>query len=199
MKYHFFLLAYLLVKSTCVFAQVLPNSEKFEPERIAISRSRVFRVPDSMQRRAQQILGFAKFDPAAPAIVDELFGHQIFDTKSMLEAQAAAAEEYAVQREKEAAEPFFNDSREWMLAHARAHRAYADYTRKLSSDLKPYLVKSKVYFEGTGGYLVTLCGSLLKVSHGSLGHSTPPQKTVVILVFLERDIDSVEVSASIAE
>jgi hypothetical protein len=46
---------------------------------------------------------------------------------------------------------------------------------------------------------VTLETDHLSISHGSLGYSTPAIRMVPIVVFLERDIDSVSVDAQVAE
>ena len=181
------------------FAQVLPDPEIFDAAHIPISDSRVFRVPDSTQDQASQFLATKDFRPASPEILTALFGARVFDTKEMLAAQTAAATAYATKREEESKNPFFGESRIWMTAHAKAHREFAAYTEKLPSDLRPYLVRGQVYFEGTGGFTVVLNGKLLEVHHSCLGHSTPEKKAVVILVFLERDIEAVKASASIAE
>lgn len=179
--------------------QLLPDSDRFDRNAIPVFRSRVFRVPDGEQSRALQLLGTNDFRRVTPNILKELFGDRAFDTKEMLTAQAAAAVEYATTRERDAQNPFFGNHRTWMAAHARAHREFAAYTRSLSPDLRPYLIKGQVYFEGTGGFSVVLAGRTLQVNHSCLGRVTPPKQTVVILVFLERDIEAAVISASIAE
>jgi hypothetical protein len=189
----------LVIVANVALAQILPSPERFDPRSVPVHESRVLRVSDSAQARALQMLGERDFCAATPQMIKELFADQVLDTKRMLEAQAAAAIQYAKKREEEAAIPFFHDQRGWMLAHAKAHREFAEYTRKLSSDLRAYLVKGQVYFEGTGGFSVTLEGEVLDVHHSCLGRSTPPKKAVAVLVFLERDIKAVRVSASIAE
>jgi hypothetical protein len=181
-------------------SQVLPYpAERFDRGNVPIFDSRIFRVSDEAQSRALGLLSDRDFLPANPQILKELFGDRVFETKEMLAAQASAARKYAKKREEEAATPFFGDHRVWMAAQAKAHRELADYTEKLSPDLYPYLVKSQIYFEGTGGFTVILKDRILEVHHGSLGQSTPPKTAVVILVFLERKIDGVRISTSIAE
>ena len=180
-------------------SQILPNPERFDQNDVPIFDSRVFRISDDAQGRALHILADKEFLPANPEILTALFGDRIFDTKEMLAAQASAAKKYAKKREDEAANPFFGQSRAWMAAHANAHRELAKYTENLSPDLLPYLVKSQVYFEGTGRFTVVLKDRILEVHHGSLGRFTPQKKTVVLLVFLERKIDGVRISTSIAE
>jgi hypothetical protein len=188
-----------LVLAVIGFAQVLSDPERFDAAHIPIFDSRVFRVSDAAQDRALQILAAKDFCPASPENLKELFGARVFDTKEMLAAQVGAATKYATKRDEESKIAFFGEHRVWMAAHAKAHREFAAYTEKLPWDLRPYLVRGQAYFEGTGGFSVVLSGKLLEVHHSCLGRSAPEKKAVAILVFLERDIEAVKVSASITE
>ena len=174
-------------------------TERFDPQAIPVFWSRILRIPDSAQSRALQVLNSKDFCAASPEVVRDLLGNALVDTKAMLNAQAAAAIKCADEREKAAAIPFLRESKEWMLAIAKAHRDYAAYTQKLSPELLPFLVKGQVYYEGTGGFDVVLRGKTLCVNHVSFGHKMPPMKPVAILVFLERKIDTVDISAGMAE
>ncbi|HEY1265805.1 MAG TPA: hypothetical protein VGH16_01015 [Candidatus Binatia bacterium] len=164
-----------------------------------IYKSRIFRVPDEGQAKALALLGDKDFIAISQDSLNVLFPGKDFDSKQMLSAQASAADAYARRRETEAANPLFANSRGWMLSEAKAHRELARYTRSLHSSLHPYLVKGKAYFEGTGTFDVSLRGNKLSMRHGSLGRSTPPIHTVAVVVFLERTINTVAVSTSIAE
>jgi len=149
--------------------------------------------------RALALLGDKDFVDLSPSALKAICPRESFDTQEMLNAQASAADAYAERREAEAAEPFFASARPWMLDEARAHRELASYTRTLSPILYPYLVKAQGYFEGTGGFIVTLKARRLSVSHGSLGRVTPPIHEIPVVVFVERQIDAVAISAGIAE
>jgi hypothetical protein len=185
-----------------VFAQaaaIFYPAEAFDQKKIAIYRSRIFQVPAATQSQALDLLANTSFVLLSPGQLRTLFPGSTFDTTQMLANQAAAADAYSEKRENEAANPAFASSREWMSREAQAHRAYARYTRQLNGPLKPYLIAAQVYFDKTGGFNVILETNHVSVSHGSVGHSTPPIRTVPIVVFLERDVDSVSISAHVAE
>lgn len=174
-------------------------SGDFNTADVPIYESRIFRVPDENQAQALDLLGEKDFTALSPVSLKALFPKTKFDEGQMLSAQSSAADAYAKRRESEAADPFFASSREWMLHDAKAHRDFARYTRALPRPLHPYLVKAEAYFEGTGGFFVSLKGNKLSVFHGSLGHSTPPIHKVAVVILLEREINTVTVSTSIAE
>jgi hypothetical protein len=176
------------------------GGEIFSPAvRVPIHKSRIIRLPDSVQAKALAALGNMNFIPVSPELLKELFPGTRFDTARMLSEQATAADEYAKKREDEAADPFFAKSRIRMLEEATAHRELARYTRSIFPELFPYLVKAEVYFEGTGNFDVTLRGDELVVYHGSLGHSTPPKRRVVVLVFSERKVKTLKLGSGMAE
>jgi hypothetical protein len=175
------------------------TSRGFDRNAPPVFSSRILRVPDSSQRKALEILGKNEFLLLEKDLLTQLFPARTFDTKQMLVEQAAAATAYAKKREDEAAIPFFASSKDWMTAEAEAHRDLARYTLSLPSLLFPYLVKSKVYFEGTGGFFIALKGNTLIVNHGSLGRTAPPLRELAIVVFLEKKITAVSVSAGMAE
>jgi hypothetical protein len=194
------LLAFSALASSAL-GQVGPlvSGETFDPGDVPIYNSRIFRVPDEGQAQALALLRDKEFAGISTASLETLFPMKEFRPQEMLFAQASAADAYAEQRETEAAIPFFANSRGWMLSEAKAHRDLARYTRSLSPNLHPYLVKARAYFEGTGAFIAYLRGNELSVLHGSLGHSTPPIHDVAIVVFLEREINAVVVSAMIDE
>src|SRR5262249_16678566 len=128
-----------------------------------------------------------------------IFPEQTFDPEAMLDAQALAAEDFANEQEAEAKGPGVENRRARMFAFAKAHRDFAAYSRSLSRDLLPYLVKGQVGFEGTGGFSVSLKGSQISVHHSSLGHSNPDVDTVALVIFVEKEIDGVQTRVSVAE
>jgi hypothetical protein len=197
-----FIAALFVPFCTTVFAQtplLSDISRGFDRNTPPVFSSRIVRVPDSSQSKALEILGKNELILLEQGPLAQLFPDRTFDTKQMLVEQAAAATAYAKKREHEAAIPFFASSKDWMTAEAKAHRELAHYTLSLPPLLFPYLVKSKVYFEGTGGFFVALKGNTLVVNHGSLGRTTPPLKELAIVVFLEKKISRISVSAGIAE
>jgi hypothetical protein len=190
----------VLTGAAAAQAPALPLASKgFNRNAAPIYKSRVFRVPDEAQSRALDFLGEKTFQLLGSDALAELFPERSFDTARMLMEQAAAANANAKKREREAANPFFSNQREWMDQEARAHRELANYTLALSPELKPYLVRAQVYFEGTGAFDIELNGQILSVTHGSLGHSTPPLRRIAIVVFVEREITEVDARASVAE
>jgi hypothetical protein len=178
---------------------VLGDQRNFDASTPPVFASRIVRVPNQMHARALEILGQDDFLLITPAVLSELFLGERFDTARMLDDQATAAIAYAEKREREAAMPFFAQSKGWMLEQAEAHRAYARYTRSLSPNLFPYLLRSKVYSEGTGAFTIILERTSLRVRHGSLARNTPPLKQLPIVVFLERKIDAVSFAAHIVQ
>ena len=180
-------------------AQVLQPPDKFDAQIVPIYESRVFMVRSSGQERALQLLGRKDFCAATPAMIKELFPQEQMNTNRMLEAQAAAAIQYAEKREKEAALPFFHESRDWMLEHAKAHRKFADYTRKLGASLRPYLVKAQVYVDEKGSFHVVLEDRTLSVIYAALGSFPPPLKPIALLVWLERKINAIHASVGMDE
>lgn len=196
------LLLILVAFARSAFSQAGPvmfGGNSFDSAEVPIFQSRIFRVPDEGQAHALGLLGKKDFVPLSGTSLKALLPQAKLDMQQMLSAQASAADAYAKRRETEAAMPFFVSSRGWMLKDATAHRDLARYTRALSPELHPYLVKAQAYFDGTGGFTVTLHGNRLSVLHGSLGHSTPPKHDVAVAIFLEREIVAVDVSAAIAE
>lgn len=196
------LLLFLMAFSRSVFSQagpVLVGGNAFDSAEVPIFQSRIFRVPEEGQAQALGLFGNKDFIPLSDASLKSLLPQEKLNMQQMLSAQASAADAYAERREAEAAIPFFASSRGWMIKDATAHRDFARYTRALLPELHPYLVKAQAYFEGTGGFDVTLRGSQLSVLHGSLGHSTPPKHDVAVVIFVERKIIAVDVSAAIAE
>lgn len=199
---HALLLLVLVAFARSVYSQAGPilfGGRGFDPADVPIYKSRIFRVPDEAQVQALGLLDNKDFISPPSASLKVLFPKGKFDMQQMLSSQASAAEAYAERRETEAANPVFASSREWMLKDAKSHRDLARYTRSLSPILYPYLLKAKAYFEGTGVFIVNLRGNQLSVLHGSLGHSTPPIHNVAVVIFLEREIDAVDVSTAIAE
>ena len=173
--------------------------DRFNPKEVPIFTSRIARVPDDQQPRALHLLGDKDFLRLAQSDLSGLFGGKGFNYEGMLSAQAEAADSYAIKREHEAAIPFFKERREAFLEEAKAHRDYSRYTRSLSARLIPYLVKSRVYFEGTGSFFVKLSEKHMTVSHESLGRSTPRPTMVAIVIFAEHEVATVSVTLGISQ
>ena len=148
---------------------------------------------------AVKLLNGKKLAKLSAGELAQLFDNRKFDTKAMIAAQAKEANDYALQREQEAKNPFFADSKDWMIQTAKEHRKFAAYTVKLPLALQPWLVMAEGYFEGTGGFDAHLAGSVLKVHHGSLGSSQPPLRKLPVVIFLEREINAVQLSSSVAK
>lgn len=184
--------------ATLAFDQALLY-ERFNPKLVPIFNSRIVRVADSQQPRALQLLGEKDFLKLNDSDLSALFGGKTFNYEEMLSAQALAADSYAVKREQEADIPFFKERRETFLEEAKAHRDYSRYTRSLSPRLIPYLVKARVYFEGTGAFSVTISENQMTVRHDSLGRSTPPAKVIPIVIFAEHEVASVSVAVGVAQ
>jgi hypothetical protein len=58
---------------------------------------------------------------------------------------------------------------------------YAGTHMHCAKGLKPYLVRAVYGHGGTGGYSVTRIGSDILVSHGSLGRTSPANKSALVL------------------
>jgi hypothetical protein len=86
-----------------------------------------------------------------------------------------------------------------MLETASEYEQFAAYSRSLPKDLHAYLVKSKVLFEGTGAYSASLKGHQLALEHGSLGRGSSDPIDVAVVVFVETDLDQVDISVHGAE
>ncbi len=192
---------YLLFTNPC-FAQqsFFEIAEVFNPDLAPVFSSRIFRVAVQKEAIAVKLLNGKKFAELSAGELALLFPNRKFDTKAMIAAQAKEANDYALQREQEAKDPFFKQkTKDWMIQTAKEHRKFAAYTMKLPATLQPWLVLAEGYFEGTGGFDAHLAGSVLKVHHGSLGSSQPPLRKLPVVIFLEREIKEVQISSSFGQ
>jgi hypothetical protein len=172
--------------------------EGFNPNNIPIFQSRIFVVPDQTQSLAFSLIGDKSFVSLDSDTLSKLFPGQKLDTREMLQQQINRATSYAQQMRKKSEDPFSHDQSLWAKREALEHQKYADYSSKIGDGLSPYLIKAVAYYK-TGAFSVSLKGDSLDVRHGDLGHFTPPKRDMPIVVFVERPIHRVVVSASIAE
>jgi hypothetical protein len=195
------LCAIMLLASTAVWSQVPVFSEFEHSDRLKpIYKSRVLRVDDERHRIALSLLGGKNFLALSSGQIADLFPDRRVDVSAMLKEEIAVAIAYAEKREREYSMPFFS-SLDWMKRTAELHRAHAAYLRTLFGRLSPYLVKSEVYSEGTGGNSVTLDldKGIMTVGHGSLGRGPVSRRFVPIVVFAERSVENVIVKVSAAQ
>lgn len=187
-----------LLSSSC-FAQrpVYHYGEAFDPNLMPVLGSRIFRVPEQKENAALKILKTKKFVKLDAKELVQLFDGKNFDTKAMIAAQAKEANDYAAKREKEAIDPFFADAKHWMIKTAKDYRKLAEHTLKLPHPLQPWLVLAEGHFEGTGSFTVHLAGSILKVTHGSLGSSSNLHK-IPVVIFVEKELQDVQTASSLA-
>jgi hypothetical protein len=176
-------------------------SSPFRPREAPIYESRIFVVAKPLHAKAQALLGERAHLEVAPDVAAALLPEASLDPEEMLDAQEEAADAYAELQESQAADPFFASARTSLVEDAKAHRELARYTDGLAPEaLRPYLVKAEAYFEGTGALKVALKGDQLMVHHGSLGETTPPvTQPLFVVVFVEREIEHVVVSAGVAQ
>jgi len=167
---------------------------------IPLSRERVVRVPDRSQSRALHSLGLKTYAPLSQAEAEELLlPDTLPSAEQLLSHQAEDADDKAAQCRELARRPFFASQRDRLLKGAVAYEKYAAYTRSLPGELRPYLIRTKVLFEGTGAYSAFLKGDRLRVEHGSLGRGPAEPREVAVVVFVEGVVHDVEVSCSAAE
>ncbi len=186
--------------SNSAFSERILEGLSFDPVSPLIYKSRIFLIPDDKQNIASEILGKYKFKEVDKLLLSKLYPLKKFDTSEMLQEQIDSSLEYAEKCDKAANLIFYKEKREPLLHEAEIHKAYANYTKSISSaDLKPYLIKTIVFNRKTGAYRIYLKGNSLVVRHGSLGATTYTAKPLIILVFTERTINDVEVYSNIAQ
>lgn len=71
--------------------------------------------------------------------------------------------------------------------------------RRQSEQLKPFLVRAVMGFEGNGAFEAQDCGAVLDIQHESLGHSTPTPTRAPVIVFLSHAPKRVHADISVAE
>jgi hypothetical protein len=175
-------------------------SSPFRAREAPIYESRIFVVGKPLHAKAQALLGERALALVTQDVAAALLPDASLDPEEMLDAQEEAADAYAELQESKAADPFFASARSSLVEEAKAHRELARYTDELAPEaLQPYLVKAEAYFEGTGALSVALKGDQLMV-HGSPGEATPPvTQPLFVVVFVERKIEHVVVSAGVAQ
>lgn len=67
------------------------------------------------------------------------------------------------------------------------------------NNLTPYLIKGTGFYEDTGNFFASQIDHTLYVTHGSLGHTMPPQHAIPVLIFLETQIDTISANAMMAQ
>src|SRR5579859_1957044 len=151
---------------------------------IPLPAERMVRLPAARQDRAFSLLDDANFRRLSDSEASDLLQLATLPSADELLAhQAAAAEDHADQCRELAAKPFFASQKERMLKDAAAFDQFAQYAKELPRRLYPYLVKSQVGFEGTGGYWIFLKDHTLTVNHGSLGHGPVEPRSVPVVIF----------------
>jgi hypothetical protein len=174
----------------CVGLGDVPNERG-----IPLTRERIIRVPDPQQLDALRLLGSKTFSPLVQSEVDHLLvPSQSPSSESLLSHQAEDAEDKASQCREMSKSPSFAHTSENLLRSASAYEAYAAYTRALPNKLHAYLVNAKVLFEGTGAYSAFLKEHRLALTHGSLGRGPTEPKNVAVVVFVEAELDEVDVN-----
>lgn len=167
---------------------------------VPLARERIIRVSEPQQLAALGLLGSDTFSALAQSQVDQLLApDRRPSSESLLSHQAAAADDKAAQCRELAKIPFFAPQSDGMLKTAVAYDAYAAYTRSLPKNLHHYLVKSTVLFEGTGAYSAFLKDHRLSLYHGSLGRGPKDPTNVAVVVFVEAELDQVDISYGGAE
>jgi hypothetical protein len=166
----------------------------FSEERgIPLSRGRIIRISDSHQSQALRLLGSSTFSPLNRSQAAEFISPNPLPTsRSLLSRQAEDAEDKAAQCREMASKPTWSNN-DRILETASAYERYAAYTNGLK-DLRPYLVNTKVLFEGTGSYSVFLKGHRLSVSHLSLGRGAKEPTNIAVVIFVEAELEAVDVS-----
>jgi len=82
---------------------------------------------------------------------------------------------------------------------AREANAFLANPLNCPSKSSPYLVRATLGFRATGSFSVQQSEDGLLVSHGSLGHSTPPPQNTALVVCLTSTPKAVYGSLSVAE
>lgn len=196
----FIIIFFSMAVSSNAFSERILEGLSFDSVSPLIYKSRIYLIPEDKQAIASDMLGKNKFKEVEKLSLRKLYPSKKFDTNEMLKQQIDSSLEYAEKCDKIANLPMFKEKRESLLHEAEMHKAYANYTKSISSvDLKPYLIRTVVFNRKTGAYRINLNGNSLVVRHGSLGTTTSTAKPLIILVFTERTINDVEVYSNIAQ
>jgi hypothetical protein len=169
------------------------------PREHEVCRSCVLPIPRQNVSSAVSMLAVRSAIPLSIEQAQHLLGVNALDGDALLEKGAQEADAKAETREIESQMPAFaGDTALRMKEWAAEHRQTAAKARSLKGKVRPYLVRGLVLNEG-GRFSVSLNGSTLWILYGCMGRSAVPMRQRPLIVFLEREPETVYVGVSMAE
>lgn len=184
-----YIAVFLVMCISSAVAQSVRLDSGFDEKNIPIPSSRTWFVGSSELMRAKSILATADFKMIDFSTLRELAPNQHFDFQRMIGDQVESAERDAKRLDDSAKSPDFAASVQRKLHDtAAAYHMFAEYSRRLNTDLKPYLVRATV-----GGRLeLNLQTDVLVISAVNMGPNDAKPVDVYFVTFLERDIGRIQ-------
>lgn len=168
------------------------DGRHFDINKIPITDARYMYAP---QGESKTLLSNKPFLELSPSQLQLLTGESNFLSEKMLNLEVENAEKYCEYLSRWLSDDPNNKKVQDKLT---AHKTYIAYLKSLQSPLRPYLVKTQLYYRQTGGYLIYLRGDILDVLHLSLGSRTTEITNEYLIIFVEKGLKDVNVNANVA-
>lgn len=168
------------------------DGRHFDINKIPITDARYMYA---LQGESKTLLSNKPFLELSPSQLQLLTGESNFSSEKMINLEVENAEKYCEYLSRwlshDANDKYARDE-------LTAHKIYIAYLKSLQSPLRPYLVKTQLYYRQTGRYLIYLRGDVLDVFHSSLGSKTTKITNEYLIIFVEKSIKDVNVNADVA-
>lgn len=167
------------------------DGRQFDLNEIPITNVRHLRAP---KEESKSLLSNKPFVELNPSQLLLLTGESDFSSEDMLKLEAENAGKYCAYLLL-----WINDvpDNKRLKDKLNAHKNYISYIKSIQHPLRPYLVKTQLYYPHTGNYSIYLRGDILDVFHSSLGSRTTELSDEYLIIFVEKSIKEVNVKADI--